>query len=234
MDTRHHATKSRAAGFCYIADAVLVLLHLSRRPPLPPPSLTPGADEPLQERPRAPRVLYLDLDLHFSDGVSKAFYVPGRTSSSNLLTFSVHHAAPGFYPSDALSSLPDPSSTSSASASSSTFDPYTLSLPLARGAGDATFARVWTRCVEPVVHAFRPDVLVLQCGVDGLAGDPCAIWNWSVGGANGDGNGDVDVDVIDQEGGGGVGSLGWCVRRALGWAGKTVLLGGGGEFLSLP
>jgi len=48
----------------------------------------------------------------------------------------------------------------------------------------------------------------MQCGADALAGDPCATFNWSLGD--------------------GPGSLGWCVRRVLGWKGKKLLLGGGG------
>jgi histone deacetylase 8 len=49
---------------------------------------------------------------------------------------------------------------------------------------------------------------VVQCGVDGLAGDPCAIFNWSLG--------------PDE------GSLGWCIGRVVNeWCGKKVLLGGG-------
>lgn len=62
--------------------------------------------------------------------------------------------------------------------------------------------------VEKVKDAFNPDYVVLQCGVDGLALDPCATWNWSVGIEPGD--------------------MGWCVRRVLNdWGCKALLLGGG-------
>jgi len=50
-------------------------------------------------------------------------------------------------------------------------------------------------------------MIVVECGLDGLAGDPMATWNWSLGG---------------------VGSLGWCITRILhDWDGKKLLLGGG-------
>lgn len=198
---RHHAQKSQAAGFCYVADCTLALMAL-RRLTQPNPSAGPT---------RKMRTMYLDLDLHFSDGVSHAFHQTS-TNSPHLLvscgimylsyilmgtqTFSIHHAAPGFFPASSLAALPSPES-----------DPFTLSLPLKPGASNRTFARVW-QCVERVRAAFDPDYVVVQCGVDGLAGDPCAIFNWSLG--------------PDE------GSLGWCVGRVVNeWRGKKVLLGGG-------
>ncbi|KAF8582573.1 histone deacetylase complex protein [Ramaria rubella] len=171
---RHHAQKSHAAGFCYVADCVLAILTLKR----PPKS----------------RIMYLDLDLHFSDAVSQAF---AGSTSGQVLTVSIHHSAPGFFPASPLSSLPNPG----------TCDPYTLSLPLKRGASDRTFHRIW-KYVESVKCAFRPDLVVVQCGVDGLAGDPCATWNWSLGSSEG--------------------SFGWCISQVLQWECKTLLLGGGG------
>ncbi|KAJ7138492.1 histone deacetylase complex protein [Mycena crocata] len=183
---RHHAQKSQAAGFCYVADCTLALMAL-RRLTQPSPSAGPTLKM---------RTMYLDLDLHFSDGVSHAFFQTSAVSP-HLLTFSIHHAAPGFFPSSALAALPSPKG-----------DPFTLSLPLRAGASNRTFARAW-QCVERVHTAFDPDYVVLQCGVDGLAGDPCAIFNWSLG--------------PDE------GSLGWCVGRVVnGWRGKKLLLGGGG------
>ncbi|KAJ7201647.1 hypothetical protein GGX14DRAFT_571296 [Mycena pura] len=183
---RHHAQKSHAAGFCYVADCTLALMALRR---LMQPTPTGGL-------PRKPRTMYLDLDLHFSDGVSHAFHHTSATSQQ-LLTLSIHHAAPGFYPPSPLAALPTPDS-----------DPFTLSLPLCPGASSRTFARAW-QCVERVHAVFDPDYVVVQCGVDGLAGDPCAIFNWSLGPEPG--------------------SLGWCIARVVNdWRGKKLLLGGGG------
>ncbi|ETW80856.1 hypothetical protein HETIRDRAFT_320612, partial [Heterobasidion irregulare TC 32-1] len=203
---RHHAHKARASGFCYVNDCVLALLSLKRAPVPSPPSAAAAAP------PRKPRIMYLDLDLHFSDGVSSAFHTPTPTSPSpspspspasaptpapQFLTLSLHHAAPGFFPPSPLSALP-----------TSTSDPFTLSLPLRPGASPATLRRVWLGPVERVASAFKPDYLVLQCGADALAGDPCAVANGALGGPGG---------------------LGWCVHRALRqWHVKTLLLGGGG------
>lgn len=182
---RHHAQKAKASGFCYVADCILAILSLKR----PVPSL------PM----RRPRVMYVDLDLHFSDAVSQAFYNTSSTVSSQILTLSIHHASPGFFPVSALSDLPNPDDPA--------FDPFTLSIPLKPGASGRTFAQIWPT-VECIKEIFNPDVVVVECGLDGLAGDPMAMWNWSLGG---------------------VGSLGWYITRILrDWHGKKLLLGGGG------
>ncbi|KZW00701.1 Arginase/deacetylase [Exidia glandulosa HHB12029] len=130
------------------------------------------------------RVLYIDLDLHFADAVAAAFPF---SPSSNVLVLSLHHAGPGFYP-----AVP--------SGSSST-------LPLLAGASTTTFARIWNEGLELVCKAFKPDAVVVQCGADGLAGDPCNVWNWSLGGSGG---------------------MGDIVSRVLDWRIPTLLLGGGG------
>ncbi|KAH7911174.1 hypothetical protein BJ138DRAFT_1126255 [Hygrophoropsis aurantiaca] len=183
---RHHAQKSHAAGFCYVADCILAILALKR------PNI-------LANPVKKPRVMYLDLDLHFSDGVSQAFHSTGSTGTSQVLTVSMHHTAPGFYPVSSLSNIADTASPS--------FDPFCLSVPLKQGASNNTFLRIWP-IIERIKDVFDPDYFVIQCGVDGLAGDPMMIWNWSLGGE---------------------GSLGWCVDRIVNrWQGQKLFLGGGG------
>ncbi|KAI1798400.1 histone deacetylase complex protein [Ganoderma leucocontextum] len=163
---RHHAQKAQASGFCYVADCVLAILTLKR-------ALTATPERPLLK----PRVMYLDFDLHFSDGVFEAFLGSSAGSSSPQTP-------------------PDPD-----------FDPFTLSLPpLERGASNKTFHRIWP-LVERVKDAFQPHYVVVQCGADGLAGDPYATWNWS----------------LDGEG-----SMGWCIGQVCGWRSATLLLRGGG------
>ncbi|EKM75681.1 hypothetical protein AGABI1DRAFT_102828 [Agaricus bisporus var. burnettii JB137-S8] len=175
---RHHASKSRASGFCYVADCVLAILALKSIPR--PPSKANEPTKPL------PRVLYLDLDLHFSDSVSAAF--------------TIHHTSPGFFPVSPKAELPDPSTPR--------FDPFSLSIPLREGASNKTYCAIWS-IVEELKDIMMPDFIVIQCGTDALAGDPCAILNWSLGG--------------------GEGSLGWCVSRIINeWKGKKLFLGGGG------
>jgi histone deacetylase 8 len=189
-----------------VADCILGIMTL-KRAPLVSMSLL-GTPIP----PRKPRIMYLDLDLHFSDAVSEAFSSQSSSGSPQILvrraclvlpgtltnlcqTFSIHHSAPGFFPVSPLSQLP--------SLTNNSFDPFTLSLPLRQGASDGTFSRVW-HIVEQVKDAFAPDYIILQCGLDSLAEDPCATFNWSLT------------------------SLGWCVDRVINhWRGRKLLLGGG-------
>ncbi|KAF8804773.1 Arginase/deacetylase [Phlegmacium glaucopus] len=191
---RHHARKSCASGFCYVADCILAILAIKRGTPLnllvPPPLATVS---------KKPRIMYLDLDLHYSDAVSDAFYAPISSAPPQILTLSIHHSSPGFFPPSARAQLPNVSSPE--------FDPLTLSIPLRRGASNTTYARIWP-IVEHIKETLLPDYIVVQCGVDALAGDPCATFNWSLGNCEG--------------------SLGWCIQRILDWPGKKLLLGGGG------
>jgi len=145
--------------------------------------------------------MYLDLDLHFSDAVTQCFYNSSRSRSSpQVLTLSVHYDGPGFFPPSLYSVLPDTQSDE--------FDPFSLSFPLRQGASAPTYARIWP-IIEDVKNAFNPDFVIVQCGVDGLAGDPCGVFNWS----------------IDHEDG----DMAWCVSQVVNtWNCKTLLLGGGG------
>ncbi|THH03103.1 hypothetical protein EW145_g6529 [Phellinidium pouzarii] len=187
---RHHAQKSRSARFCYVADCILAILSLKKASPLP--LLNPAREKA--------RIMYLDLDLHFSDAVSECFYKSAPCNAvSQVLTLSLHHSSPGFYPSTPLADLSDPAGPG--------FDPFTLSLSLKQGASSKTFERVWA-IVSAVKDAYRPDYVVLQCGTDGLAGDPHGVWNWSIGEAKGDMN--------------------WCVGEVINkWDAKVLLLDGG-------
>lgn len=119
-----------------------------------------------------------------------------------LQTLSIHHSSPGFFPPSTRAHLPNVLSPE--------FDPLTLSIPLQRGASNSTYARMWV-IVEHIKETFLPDYIVVQCGVDALAGDPCSTFNWSLGNSEG--------------------SLSWCIRRILmSWSGKKLLLGGGKSF----
>lgn len=70
---RHHASKQKASGFCYVNDIVLLAQKLRKK----------GFD----------RISYVDFDLHHGDGVEKAFQF-----SKNVQTISLHMFEPGFFP----------------------------------------------------------------------------------------------------------------------------------------
>ncbi|EPQ28643.1 uncharacterized protein PFL1_03946 [Pseudozyma flocculosa PF-1] len=211
---RHHAKKDAASGFCYVNDAVLAILALrklrKRRVPVVEQCLAPngGADgtETATTAPKTPpgpkryktvstrmdRILYLDLDLHWGDGVEEAFY-----TSSSVLTLSIHHYAPGFFPcyhaapSAASSAANGDAQVAAASTkhgapgslectggpSGSAAASKALCLPLLPGANGDSLRRVLKANVESIVETFDPECIVVQFGLDGLAGDPMATWN---------------------------------------------------------
>lgn len=70
---RHHCTKLKAAGYCYVNDIILAIGLL---------------------RKSFKRVFYLDLDLHHGDGVESAYKL-----SKSVFTCSIHRYDVGFYPS---------------------------------------------------------------------------------------------------------------------------------------
>lgn len=68
----HHAAAARAAGFCYLNDAAVVIKHLLRR---------------------GRRVAYVDIDAHHGDGVQFGFY-----DTDQVLTISIHETGETLFP----------------------------------------------------------------------------------------------------------------------------------------
>lgn len=167
---RHHARRAEAAGFCYVADAVLAIMEL-RSAPGPLRHSSPDLDTPPLPLPPPParisRVLYLDLDLHHGDGVESAFF-----STPHVLTLSIHLFAPLFFPASGALESAGPvgrGRTKPAAAG------HALNVALEPGLAEDTLKRVWESCIEKVASAYDADAIVLQLGVDGLAGDPCKV-----------------------------------------------------------
>ncbi|CEH11942.1 Histone deacetylase complex, catalytic component RPD3 [Ceraceosorus bombacis] len=164
----------------------------------------------------ADRILYLDLDLHWGDGVEEAFW-----NTAGVLTLSVHHWAPGFFPCGATGasratsvSLDGKRHAKSgieggapgalrASTGPRQAPVHALNLPLREGASDDTFKRVW-KCIESVREAYQPRAVVVQAGVDGLSTDPHKVNNLSSS------------------------AYAWMFRRIKGWKLPMLVLGGGG------
>jgi acetoin utilization protein AcuC len=68
----HHALTSRASGFCYINDPVIVISSLLKK---------------------GRRIAYIDIDAHHGDGVQEAFY-----STDRVLTISLHESGRYLFP----------------------------------------------------------------------------------------------------------------------------------------
>ncbi len=102
------------------------------------------------------RVAYVDIDAHHGDGVFYAF-----EQDPDLLFADLHEDGRFLYP-----------GTGSRSETGRGLGIGTkLNIPLAPGAGDAEFHAAWEE-VEVYLDAARPELILLQCGADSIAGDP--------------------------------------------------------------
>ena len=102
------------------------------------------------------RIAYVDIDAHHGDGV---FY--GFESDPDLTYADVHEDGRFLYPGTGTRS-----ETGRGAAAGTK-----LNLPMLPGAGDAEFMTAFEE-VEALVEAQRPELILLQCGADSLAGDP--------------------------------------------------------------
>ncbi len=107
----------------------------------------------------AQRVGYVDIDVHHGDGVQAAFYDDPR-----VLTISIHQDPRTLYPgTGAASEVGDGPGAGSS-----------INVALPPGTGDDGWLRAFHAVVPGALGAFRPQVLVTQCGCDTHHEDPLA------------------------------------------------------------
>jgi acetoin utilization protein AcuC len=102
------------------------------------------------------RIAYVDIDAHHGDGVFYAF-----ADDPELVIADFHEDGRYLYPGTGFAG-----ETGTGAARGTK-----LNVPLPPFAGDELFFRLWPQA-ERFVDAFRPEVILLQCGADGLGGDP--------------------------------------------------------------
>ncbi len=105
------------------------------------------------------RVVFLDVDVHHCDGVQDAFY-----DRKDVLVISFHQDPRTLFPwTGRVEEMGIGEGLG-----------YTVNVPLPVGLYDEAFLRAFRALCPPLVAAFRPDVLVVELGMDMLAGDPLA------------------------------------------------------------
>jgi acetoin utilization protein AcuC len=115
----------------------------------------------------AERVAYVDVDVHHGDGVQHVFYDDPR-----VLTVSLHETPLTLFPGTGYTSeTGGPGAEGSA-----------VNVPLPPGCGDEGWLRAFHAVVPSVLRAFRPQVIVSQCGADAHMLDPLANLRLSVDG----------------------------------------------------
>ena len=114
------------------------------------------AIEILRSRHDINRIAYVDIDAHHGDGVFYAF-----EDDPEIFIADIHEDGRFLYPGTGGAH-----ETGSGGAEGSK-----LNIPLSPGAGDDAFFDAWEQ-IEAHIDAAKPEFVILQCGADGLAGDP--------------------------------------------------------------
>jgi acetoin utilization protein AcuC len=102
------------------------------------------------------RVAYVDIDAHHGDGVFYAF-----ERDPDLAFADLHEDGRFLYP----------GTGSRSETGRGPAQGKKLNVPMPPGAGDDAFVEAWEE-VERYLDAARPELILLQCGADSLAGDP--------------------------------------------------------------
>jgi len=103
------------------------------------------------------RVLSLDLDAHHGDGTQAAFY-----DRSDVLTVSFHESGKTLFP---WGGFEHETGTGPGQG-------YNVNVPLPAKTYDEAFLKAFRTVVPPLIRGYQPDVIVLELGMDTLAGDP--------------------------------------------------------------
>ncbi len=126
----HHAGADHAEGFCYVNDLAIAITELARR---------------------GKRVAYIDIDVHFGNGVRDAFAARG-----DVLCISIHESGMTIYPwAGFVEDIGEGAGRG-----------YTVNIPLMEGSDDEVFHLAFDSVVPPLINAFKPDITVALVGGD--------------------------------------------------------------------
>lgn len=132
----HHAGPGHAEGFCYINDLAVTIADLTRK---------------------GQRVAYIDIDVHYGNGISDAF-----ASNRDVLAISIHESGMTLYP---WSGFQDNIGINGGRG-------YTVNIPVLQGSDDEVYLYAFESIVPPLMEAFRPDIVVAVIGADIHREDP--------------------------------------------------------------
>jgi acetoin utilization protein AcuC len=110
------------------------------------------------------RIAYVDIDAHHGDGV---FY--GFEHDPMVIIADTHEDGRYLYPGTGRR---DETGSQAAAGTK-------LNIPLPPGAGDTEFHQAWEE-IEAFLEPYAPEIYLLQCGADSVAGDPITHLKFSV------------------------------------------------------
>ena len=116
---------------------------------------------------RGKRVAYIDIDAHHGDGVQKAFY-----ETNQVLTISLHESGATLFPGTGFEY----------EIGEGEGEGYSVNLPFPHHADDDVYVWAFEEVVPELIHAFQPDVVVTQLGVDTFFDDPLTNLHLSISG----------------------------------------------------
>ncbi|WP_457559696.1 acetoin utilization protein AcuC [Candidatus Harpocratesius sp.] len=111
----------------------------------------------LDRNPPGTKIMYLDVDCHHGDGVQWIFY-----ENPHVLTLSFHQDGHTIFPGSGHLNENGKGNGKG----------YALNVPFLPGTFDRLYLEAFERIVPAVMDAYRPDFLVMQCGVDTHFMDP--------------------------------------------------------------
>lgn len=104
----------------------------------------------------ARRTAYVDIDVHHGDGVMYGFYEDG-----GVLDIDIHQDGRTIFPGTGF-----PSETGRGDGAG-----LKVNVPLPPNVGDEAFLPLFERIVPTMIRRYRPEIIVLQCGMDAHRGD---------------------------------------------------------------
>ncbi|NJD62769.1 MAG: acetoin utilization protein AcuC [Deltaproteobacteria bacterium] len=110
----------------------------------------------LQREFRLSRIAILDIDGHHCDGTQEMLY------REPLLKISLHRFGPGFFP----------GTGSAEETGEGDGEGYCLNIPLPEDTDSAAYRAAFHGRVPGAIRGYRPEIILMQCGVDGEKGDP--------------------------------------------------------------
>ena len=97
------------------------------------------------------RILYLDIDVHHGDGVQEQFY-----ADPSVLTLSIHQTGRTIFPQSGFTNEIGEGEGLG----------YSVNVPLPPYTNDEQYLEAFEAIVPPVVEAYKPEVILMQNGVD--------------------------------------------------------------------
>jgi len=145
MGGLHHATSSRAGGFCVFNDAAVAIKYLLEVEGLK-------------------AVAYVDIDAHHGDGVYYEFEDDPR-----VIFLDIHQDGRTLYPGTGFRHEDGRGAGKGKK----------LNIPLPPGSGDSEFVNAFDEGLA-FLERNEFDLILLQCGADGVRGDPLTRLEYSV------------------------------------------------------